>query len=186
MAELNISPHARGKRGRARRAKKLSTRIDLTPMVDLGFLLITFFIVTTTWSKSKAMDFRLPANGPPMDAGETVSLTIIPLKDHKVFYYHGSLQNAIQGQQYSVCDFSFDNGIGEIIRKKQQALDKNVKFKDGRKEMVVMIKPTTGSDFQNILKVFDEMLINNVNKYALVDISKEEKKFLFEKKLIAD
>jgi biopolymer transport protein ExbD len=184
MAELNMQSHSRGKRGKARRAKKLSTRVDLTPMVVLGFLLITFFIVTTTWSKPKAMNFILPADGPPTLAPQSASLTIIPLEGDKVFYYHGDLQNAIQYHQYDTCNFSFDKGIGDIIRKKQFELDNNTTFKTGRKEMIVMIKPTAGSDFKNFVKIFDEMRINDVGRYALVEIDENEKKLLAEKKLL--
>ncbi|MBS1597187.1 MAG: biopolymer transporter ExbD [Bacteroidetes bacterium] len=186
MAELTTHSHTRVKKGIARRSKKLSTSVDLTPMVDLGFLLITFFIVSTTLSKSKALSFYLPADGPPTPAPISASLTIMPLKSNQVFYYHGSLESAIQYQQYGTCDFSFDKGIGDVIRKKQSELDKSGIFKSGRKEMIIMIKPTAESDFKNVIKTFDEMLINRVGKYALVDICKEEKQFLAEKKLIAN
>lgn len=186
MAELNVASHKRGKRGIARRAKKLSTRIDLTPMVDLGFLLITFFIVTTTWSKPKGMDFYLQPEGPPTKAPVSASLTIVLLKGDKIFYYHGTIEEALQYHQYDTCGFSFDRGIGDIIRRKQLVLDQSHKFKKGRNEMVVMIKPTVGSDFKNIIKLFDGMLINKVGKYSLMDLSTDEKKLLVEKKLSAD
>jgi len=183
MAELNIQFPFRGKRSTIRRAKKLSTKVDLTPMVDLGFLLITFFIVTTTWISLKSMLLFLPANGDRTRAPESASLSIIPLNDNKVFYYHGSLQNAIHAKQYGVTNYSVDGGIDEIIRQKQFNLDKNKFFKKGRREMVVMIKPSAISNFANVIKVLDEMLINKVSKYSLMDLDEEEKKFLKEEKL---
>ena len=60
MAELDTSSGGGHKKGGVKKAKKLSTRIDLTPMVDLGFLLITFFIFTTTMSKPKTMEINMP------------------------------------------------------------------------------------------------------------------------------
>jgi len=184
MAELNMQSHARGKRGLVRRAKKLSTRVDMTPMVDLGFLLITFFMVSTSWSKPKAMNFILPADGPGTNVPASASLTIIPLTDDAVFYYHGSLQDAIRYNQFGTCNYSRNSGIGDIIRKKQFELDKKIIFKKGRKELVIMIKPSRISNFKNIIKIFDEMLINNIPTYALMDITEEEKRILAEKKLL--
>jgi biopolymer transport protein ExbD len=183
MGELNMQSRAHGKRGLVRRSKKLSTRVDMTPMVDLGFLLITFFMVSTSWSKPKAINFILPADGEGTFAPASASLTIIPLNNDKVFYYHGSLQDAIRYNQYGTCNYSMNAGIGDVIRKKQFELDKKIIFKKGRKELIVMIKPVAVTDFKNIIKVFDEMLINRVPTYALTDISGDEKKLLTEKDL---
>jgi len=184
MAELNIQSHVHGERGLVRRAKKLSTRVDMTPMVDLGFLLITFFMVSTSWSKPKAMNFILPAEGGGTLVPASASLTIIPLKDNKIFYYHGSLQEAVRYNQFGTCNYSMNTGIGDVIRKKQFELDKKIIFKNGRKELVIMIRPAPVADFKNIIKVFDEMLINQVPTYVLTDMDDEEKKLLNEKNLL--
>jgi biopolymer transport protein ExbD len=184
MAELNMLSHAHGKKGKLRRCKKLSTKVDLTAMVDLGFLLITFFILTTSWTKPTVMKIFLPADGPGMPVPESTSLTIIPLRDEKIFYYHGSLQSAISMNQYGVCDYSFKTGIGNIIRQTKFLLNKNKSFSRIAKDLVIMIKPATQSNFQNIVKVLDEMLINKVSRYAITDLDMEEKQLLEEKKLL--
>ena len=177
MAEINLGSHARGKKGIVRRAKKLSTRVDLTAMVDLGFLLITFFIVTTTWSKSRALNFKLPADG-NTDVPQSTALTIIPLGNDSIFYYHGMFSDAIKYHQFGICDYSFQNGIGNVIRQKQISLDAKKEFKNGRKDMFVTIKPSPASSLRDMTRIFDEMLINVVGTYALTDLSDEEKKFL--------
>src|SRR5689334_968778 len=121
MAELNsTAPHAR--RG-GRRSKKLSTRVDLTPMVDLGFLLITFFMVSTSWTKPLAATLRMPADGPPMTLGNNAALTLVALKDNKIFYYNGDLGQSLKEGSYGVTDYRQHGGIGDIIRMKQQAMD---------------------------------------------------------------
>jgi biopolymer transport protein ExbD len=162
--------------------KKLSTKVDLTPMVDLSFLLITFFIVTTTWCKPKIAKLYLPANGTGTEVGRNAALTILAGKDNKIFYYQGNLQDALRDGLFGITSYSFKNGIGEIIRQKQLAMDKT--YKGGRKELTLLIKPSADASYQNVVALLDETIINVVSKYALVDISDDDKKVLKEKMLL--
>jgi biopolymer transport protein ExbD len=179
MAELNGQAGPFGKGGK-RRSKKLSTRIDLTPMVDLGFLLITFFFVTTTWAKPRAMTFNLPANGPSSLVGKNAALSVLACSDNKLFYYHGDLDEALKAGAYGITGYGA-SGLRTIIRNKQEAMDRS--YKGGRREMNLLIKATREASVQNIVSLLDEMRISEVGKYAFVDLSAEERKLLAEKKL---
>jgi biopolymer transport protein ExbD len=180
MAEINTSSGS-GRHKGVRRSKKLSTRVDLTPMVDLGFLLITFFMITAVWSKPKTMQLFLPAGTPDSPTGESTALTVIPIAGEKAFYYHGDLTDAIQKKQFGTTGFSFTGGIGDIIRQKQQQLDKF--FKGGRKEMVLIIKPTHSASYKSIVEALDEILINKVGRHALTEITNDEKEVLLKNNL---
>lgn len=158
-----------------RKSKKLSTRVDLTPMVDLGFLLITFFIFTTTMSLPKSMKIVMPAGGPGMPIGNSTALTVIPIADNKIFYYHGELSEALSKNLYGISSFSFANGIGSVIRQKQSALDRSG---IGRNELMLIIKPAESSCFGNTVDILDEVLINEVGRYAVTELTKEEKQML--------
>ena len=172
MAELNVSAGADRHKGFAC-SKKLSTRVDLTPMVDLGFLLITFFLFTYHISKPKAMDLIMPKDGDSLDVGKSVALTVIPSVDNKVFYYHGDLSDALLTGSYGYTDYSPKDGLGNIIRAKQLAMER---FKAGqRKDLMLIIKPAEGSDFENVVNTLDEVIINAVPHYAIVNISDSEK-----------
>jgi biopolymer transport protein ExbD len=171
MAELNSKATHSRKPG-VRRSKKLSTRVDLTPMVDLGFLLITFFMVTTAWTKPKVSTLHMPADGPPMTLGNNAALTLVALKDNKVFYYNGSLDQSLKDGSYGIAVYGRHHGIGDIIREKQLAMDGS--YKGGRKEMMLLIKPSPESNYQNVVSLLDEALINDIKRYALVDLTKEE------------
>ncbi|WP_207511315.1 biopolymer transporter ExbD [Longitalea luteola] len=172
MSEINI-PGATGDKPGVRRSKKLSTRVDLTPMVDLGFLLITFFIFTTTISDPRVTDLIMPKDSKDStNVGLSNALTVIPLKEDKVFYYHGELTDALKGSCYGITNYSIREGLGEIVRKKQAALDR---VKPGnRKELLLMIKPTPESNYQNLINVLDEVMINGVKRYAIMDITSYE------------
>jgi len=195
MAELNSTATHSHKRGMRRGGLllafgrrtggpcKLSTRVDLTPMVDLGFLLITFFMVSTVWSKPHASTLRMPADGPPSSLGNDAALTLVALEDNKIFYYNGELGESLQKGAYGITSYDQRNGIGDIIRKKQLAMDKS--YKGGRKEMMLLIKPTPGSNYKNVVGLLDEALINDVKRYALLDPTKEEqdvRELVFSKK----
>ena len=163
------------------RGKKLSTKVDLTPMVDLGFLLITFFMVTTVWAKPKVTSLNMPADGDSTTLSEKLVLTLLAGSDNKIYFYPGHLDQSLKEGSGGITGYSIQNGIGEIIRQKHTWIDQY--YKGGRKEMMVLIKASSDASYENLVSLLDEMLINQVGKYAIVDISKEEKNLLKEKKL---
>lgn len=180
MAEINTATTS-DKPG-VRRSKKLSTRVDLTPMVDLGFLLITFFIFTTTMSQPAVTDLFMPddtKDAGPNNVGMSSALTVLPVAGNKVFYYHGDMEEALKTGAFGVTGYSVKDGIGQVIRDKQIAMDR---IKPGfRKDLTLMIKPDASSNYQNVVDIIDEVKINGLKHYALMDISAEETKIAAEK-----
>ncbi len=174
MAEMDTSGGGHKKKGPGvKKSKKQTTRVDLTPMVDLGFLLITFFIFTTTMSQPTAMRLFLPKDADkPQDqnkAKESGALTILLGKDNNVFYYEGMLDNAAKNLKSSNFG-SGDDGIRTtILRKKATTPDK---------DFVVVIKPSDECTYKNVVDILDEMSVNVVKRYALVDISEVEGKLI--------
>lgn len=176
MAEINVA--APGNKPGVRRAKKLSTRVDLTPMVDLGFLLITFFVFTTKMSEPMAMRLYLPKGEADMKVKESASLTVCPVGNGKVFYYHGDFAEAIGiPSAYGITTFSFSDGLGQVIRDKKAFMERKEKGFSG--ELILMIKPTDASSYHQLIDVMDEVLINGVNKApAIMNIGEAEKQFI--------
>lgn len=170
MAEMDTSGGGGHKKGPGvKKAKKLSTRVDLTPMVDLGFLLITFFIFTTTMSQPTAMKLFLPKDTEKPEeqnkVKESGALTLMIGKDNNIFYYEGQL--APDGSNFKSTNFK---EIRSIIINKKRSTDP--------KDFVVVIKPSAESTYKNTVDLLDEMTINDVKRYALVDISEAEFAFL--------
>jgi biopolymer transport protein ExbD len=177
-----------------KKAKKLSTRVDMTPMVDLGFLLITFFIFTATMSSPVAMDLNMPKDTEKKEEQTEVkqsgALTIMLGKDNHVYYYEGELTQENASSVFKSTDFK---GIREEIIKKRQsviaaykgsaACEQKARDK-GKKDpvaecqdedFVVVIKPTAEATYKNTVDILDEMTINNVKRFAMVKISDTEK-----------
>ena len=177
MAEINAAA-AQPRHGGVRRSKKQSTRVDLTPMVDLGFLLITFFIVTTTWALPKALHLGMPAEGKPMPLPQSSALTLIPLGDDRVFYYFGDLESARKDGGFGVKGYQLNGGIGDLIRQKQAQMDQA--HPGGRKELMMMIKPAKDCSYRNVIQLLDETQINLIGKYALIDMTPGEEQEVHE------
>lgn len=173
-----------------KKAKKLSTRVDMTPMVDLGFLLITFFIFTATMSSPVGMDLNMPKETDKTEEQTKVkqsgALTLMLGKDNKIFYYEGEL--AEDGSNFLQTTFSKIRDI--IINKRKSVIasysgnaDCEAKArsngKDPRREcededFIVVIKPTEEATFKNTVDILDEMTINNVRRFAMVKIAETE------------
>jgi biopolymer transport protein ExbD len=164
MAELNM-PQKRGK-------KTSLPRVDLTPMVDLGFLLITFFMYTTTMAKPHVMDIRMPSNEHTDDPNvviEESTITVIPVKDHRVVYYEGSLKDASQLKDCSM------PGIRDVLlKKKKQVENLPASYSANAHKMYVLIKPASTCHYDDLVHVLDEMSIGDVPGYTLMDESAEE------------
>ena len=174
MAELDTSSGGGHKKGPGvKKGKKLSTRVDLTPMVDLGFLLITFFIFTTTMSQPTAMKLILPDDKVKPEeqnkAKESGALTILMGDDNHIYYYEGQLKN--DASNFLSASYNGENSIREIIMKKKVQVRSIARDpSDPEKDLVIVIKPSSKCNYKNVIDILDEMSINVVKKYALVDI----------------
>jgi biopolymer transport protein ExbD len=170
----DITTPANESRSAGKRTKH-NLKIDMTPMVDLGFLLISFFVITTELSRPRAMKLYMPKDGAPTPVAESKTISFLAGANDKLFYYFGEEKDA--GIKNPIVQISWDEktGIGKIISDKQRQLD-NVK--GGREEMVVIIKPGSSSAYKNIVDVLDEMTIHRVTRYALVKPGANDEAFL--------
>jgi biopolymer transport protein ExbD len=145
-----------------KKAKKLSTRVDMTPMVDLGFLLITFFIFTTTMAQPTAMNLFMPKDVEKPDdqnkVKESGAFTIMLGKADQVYYYAGLDPTQIKATTFK--------GIrDEILAKKKST---------NPEDLVMIIKPSPDATYKNTVDILDEMTIAEIKRYAMVDISDTE------------
>jgi len=173
MAELDTSGGGHKKGPGVKKGKKLSTRVDLTPMVDLGFLLITFFIFTTTMSQPTAMKLILPDDKVKPEeqnkAKESGALTILMGADNHIYYYEGQLKP--DASNFLSASYNGENSIRDIILKKKEYVRSVAQDPTNpEKDLVIVIKPSANCTYKNVIDILDEMSINVVKKYALVDI----------------
>ncbi|MBB6502277.1 ExbD/TolR family protein [Pedobacter cryoconitis] len=178
MAELDTSSGG-GKKGGKVRSKKASTKVDLTAMVDLAFLLITFFMLTTTLNKPIAMDIAKPDKDDKSDARlelrASQTMTILLGKNNKVAWYMGEAGKSAPTVQ------SFSEVRKSILENKQK-----VQAASG-KSIVMVIKPTSGATYKNFVDIMDELAITGIKSAPAIDdvnITDAEVTFLKQQKLL--
>lgn len=197
MAELNAGGGDKHKGGK-KRSKKASTRVDLTPMVDLGFLLITFFMLATTLIKPQTLEINMPSNDKVDKKDETKvkaskAITIILAKNNKVFYYFGDNDPKLNYIPVPIqTDFS-KNGIRKMLLDRNASVVARIKelkklkdktrmsdeefkkratpIRSDKDAPVVMITATDQANYNNLVNILDEMSICNVSKYAIIDLT---------------
>lgn len=172
-----------------KKAKKLSTRVDMTPMVDLGFLLITFFVFTATMSTPTTLDLNMPKDikdqKEQTEVKESSALSILLGENDHIFYYEGKLTE--DGSNFKSATFKEIRDV--IINKKKEVISRyagdpecEAKMKaEGKpvsncadKDFVVIIKPSPECTYKNTVDILDEMTINQVRTYAMVKIFPQE------------
>ena len=152
------------------RGKKASTRVDMTPMVDLGFLLITFFILATTLNKPTSMTLNVPDKTEKQEETEPIKaskvMTIFLGQNNEVHYIFGKAAN--------------EDPDLKTVRYGQELRDaiQTSKNKVGA-DFVVVIKPTAKSTYRNMVDILDEMAITKTKRYSLVDqLTPDENKLI--------
>ncbi len=183
MAETPIAGNRQKPPGKIR-SKKMSVRVDLTPMVDLGFLLITFFMLATNLSKPRIMALAVPdrpAGDPPELAGSKV-LTLLLGANDKVYCYEGIDNPKLDSTDYSA------TGLRKVVLDKMErvqqrwGLENYVDSRTGDPKkgslLNVVIKPAPGSRYGNLVDALDEMAVCRVRYYTLLDISVQEENFI--------
>lgn len=200
MSEIDTS--GGGKKGGKPKGKKMSTRVDFTPMVDLGFLLITFFMLTTTMSTPQAMEINMPVKEDKKEDESKVkasqAVTLLLAENNKVVYY---FINEITGEPMTpvVTNYSA-TGIRKTLLKEnrdrnpvgvdsipvykkmfaEHKLDEATfrqrlsNIKAYKNGLIVVIKADDKAKYNNLVDILDEMSICNIGRYAVVDITPPE------------
>lgn len=198
---MQVESGGGGKKGGRR---KMNTRIDFTPMVDMMMLLLTFFMLATTLSKPQTMEIAMPSKDKPLNEKEgnvakaSEAITIYLGANNKIYYFEGipepETPNFLKTTDYST------EGLRKILLNKNQKVvaqvnelkdkkmrlqisqadyDKQLKELKGSKGTpVVVIKPLDNSTYENMVSALDEMLITSVGKYAITELDGNDKKML--------
>jgi biopolymer transport protein ExbD len=171
------------KGGKKGRKKAKMPRIDMTPLVDLGFLLLTFFILTTTMSTPTTMPVVVPPKikenqkdqVDPPKIQESRLMTILLGKNDRVYYYIGSGQDEKKPPEMQLTGFSKSGkGIREAIIKQIKAVRENPLIAEKDKNIMILIKPMDDSKYKNMVDILDEMNILQQKNYALISPSPVE------------
>jgi biopolymer transport protein ExbD len=175
MAEIVESSGGKGKGDGHVRAKKLSTRVDMTPMVDLGFLLITFFMLATTLSKPTSMTLTVPDKQEDKEIQDTEPLkaskvlTVFLGRNDDVFLLDGLAADDDKAKE-ALQKVRFGPELRDAIFKAQARVNSQFeKDEEGNLPFVTVIKPTEVSTYKNVVDILDEMAITKTKRYAMVD-----------------
>lgn len=196
MAELNTDGGGGHGKHEKKRAKKSSTKIDMTPMVDLAFLLLTFFMLTTTFSKPKTMELNMPADPKNIEDQPKVknAITFLLTENNKVYWYYGEFkptETKLEKTNFSkdgihkilLEDYNKDvaTRIMELEKKRDthEIADTTFKrlavgIKGEKKALMALVKTDDKATYGNVIDMLDELNVCYVGKYALVDISAPE------------
>lgn len=176
MAELNTGDSGGKKGSKKVRSKKSNAKVDLTAMVDLAFLLITFFMLTTSLSKPQSMDLGMPDKDKKDEPEKEIkvaddrTMTILIGENNKLMAYTGQFATPlIAPETYAYGK----NGIRKLILDEEKRL-LNTYGDPKKKGLIVIIKPSKKSNYKNLVDILDEMAITKVPTYAIVDITPEE------------
>lgn len=205
MAEIDAGGGGGKHKGGKKRGKKMSTRVDFTPMVDLGFLLITFFMLTTSMNKPQTMEINMPVKDEKVDVETKVkasqAVTVLLAKEDKIVYY---FIDPVTGEPQTpqITNYGASGIRATLLKENKQRnprLDSIPIYKDMlnkgsitedqykgylsgikayKDALIVVIKASDKSRYNNLVDILDEMLICNIGRYAVVDITEPEVEML--------
>ena len=177
-----------GKKGKGSKQKKMTVRVDFTPMVDMNMLLITFFMLCTTLSKPQTMEISMPSNDKNITEEQqskvkaSQAITLLLAGGDKLYYYEGE-PNYKDYTSLKETSYNADGlrsillkknsvAVREVNELKKQKADLKIseEVKSGKDTPTVIIKATDDSSYKNLIDALDEMQICNIGKYVITDI----------------
>ena len=195
MAQIQDNGGGGHGKGDKKRAKKQSTHVDMTPMVDLAFLLLTFFVLTSTFSKPKVLRMifpeKLDENVKDQKAPEVKDgITLLLTANDKIYYYRGSLKPNTElipidytrtGLRKVLVDYNADmlvklqdiqkrmNKLDDKDTAAKRKLDEEVLNVQKASKQIVLVKNDEGATYRNMIDVMDELMITQIAKYYVID-----------------
>ena len=199
-ADVEQKESGKGKKGKQ---KKMKTRVDFTPMVDMNMLLITFFMLCTSLSKPQTMEISMPTNDKVDESQQTKvkasqAVTLVLGENDKVYYYLGEFKagdnSLLQATSYTatgIRDLLLSKNrsiVAKVNDLKQQKKDlkisaeecaaKIAEAKEEKGSPTVIIKAADKSTYKNLIDALDEMQICCISKYVIVPITDGEEALL--------
>ena len=192
MAEIQESGNK--KKGGKNKQKKMTVRVDFTPMVDMNMLLITFFMLCTSLSKPQTMEISMPSNDKKSKVKASQAITLLLGGDDKLYYYDGE-PNYKDYSSLKETTYKADGlramllqrnraAVNEVNELKQQKLNLKIseeeftkklgEIKSGKDTPTVIIKATDDASYKNLIDALDEMQICNIGKYVITDIAEAD------------
>ncbi|ESU29548.1 outer membrane transport energization protein ExbD [Flavobacterium limnosediminis JC2902] len=189
MAELNSGDGGGKKKGHVR-SKKQNAGVDLTAMVDLAFLLITFFMLTTSLSKPQSMNLAMPDKEDKpkdqqekLDVSEDRTMTLLLGEKNQLVWYYGLPTAPIEGP--TKVGYG-KNGVRKELLAKKETVKAKYASQPKKQDLIVLIKASKKSTYRNLVDILDEMAIANVKIYAIVDITPEENAMLKKEEILSE
>lgn len=200
MAEINTNTGTGGRKGKPTR---MNLRVDFTPMVDMNMLLITFFMFCTSLATPQVMDIVMPTKNTEPDGTEfpeSKTITVLLAEHNKIYYYLGKpdyeapdflqatdlsdtgLRSLLLGRNSDVVEQIRDLKMKKLNKEISEEVfkDEVSKVKKSKEGQLVIIKPTDGAEYNDLIQTLDEMQICSISRYAIVDLD-EGDKFLLER-----
>ena len=183
MADVTENQAGAHKRSLHNRQPRRQVRVDLTPMVDLAFLLISFFMLTTAMGKPRAMQLLQPDGKDKTEIADCQVLNILIDSNAAIYSYEG-----LNVQDMHRTSFNGNDGIRQIILSKVRTVKAECgSYKSGKpREMICLIKLLPNAKYQSMVDIMDEMSITSTTAYAMQDPLEDEVKQVEQKQLLAD
>jgi biopolymer transport protein ExbD len=146
-----------GKKGKGfhRPKRRVGIRIDMTPMVDVAFLLLIFFMVTTVFRTPQALEINLPPQDVKIEVAESKVLMVRVLADNRLYYKRGT-----------------DPWARSVVAEVGKVL---APYKNSN-ELIVVIKVDRDAEFRAMVDLIDEMDQAHLSRFSLAELTPEEKK----------
>jgi biopolymer transport protein ExbD len=165
MADVDLSQSkGKQKHGKKKKGKRIGVRIDMTPMVDVAFLLLTFFMLTTTMNKPQTMEINLPPTEAKAEVAESNLLTLRVTDDFRLFWNIGTEDpvsvNGTNKKEKLV-------SLGKLLKERNKANPK----------LITLIKVDGKAKYIDMVDIMDELNINEINRFSLapmLEVDKQE------------
>ena len=135
----------------------------MTSMVDLAFLLLTFFILTASFTSQRQFELTYPASDGPVKKGAN-GITVLLVNDKEVYWYEGALKEASQIKRTNYSD----NGLRKVLN------NSKIFYRSKNIKLSVIIKTDRSTSYQNVISTIDELRITDIKQYSVQDMDIHE------------
>ena len=158
MAEVQTAEPRGKKKGKHKKKRRVAIRIDMTPMVDVAFLLLTFFMLTTAFTRPQAMEINLPPGDTKVEVAASNLMTLRVVPDGSIYW-----------------------SIGTEAPKKVEWKDfRNLIIQSNKANprLITLIKVDRKAKYQDMIDIIDELNLDNVTRFSLAPMTPEDQQVL--------